>query len=76
MHCFGLACCGKIRKVPLIVDGEMKIQSVINMTNSADHRFGDAACFLPMQKCFMGYIADPKNFNEKDYKDMPHYKEQ
>lgn len=47
MHAMGLMCTGAARKVPLVVDGELKIQSVITCTSTADHRFGDASIWLP-----------------------------
>lgn len=48
MRAFGLSCAGKIRKVPQVIDGELKIQSVLNLTSTGDHRFGDAAIFIPL----------------------------
>lgn len=48
MRSIGLTCAGKIRKMPLVIDGELKIQSVLNTTSTGDHRYGDAAIFLPL----------------------------
>ena len=59
MRSVGLTCAGTIRKVPLVVDGELKIQSILTTTNTGDHRFGDAAIWLPLLKTFSGYMNDP-----------------
>lgn len=73
---FGLACTGKVRKSPVYVDGKLVIQDILTLTNCADHRYGDAALFVPMRSCFKGYFEDPKNFDPAKYKENAHYTEQ
>jgi pyruvate dehydrogenase E2 component (dihydrolipoamide acetyltransferase) len=50
MRAIGLTCCGAMKKTPVVVDGEVKIQQVMKTVSTADHRFGDAASFLPLQR--------------------------
>jgi pyruvate/2-oxoglutarate dehydrogenase complex dihydrolipoamide acyltransferase (E2) component len=61
--------------MPVVVDGELKIQSIMNTTNTGDHRFGDAAIFLPFRNCFRGYMEDPENFNPDSFKENVHWSE-
>jgi 2-oxoacid dehydrogenases acyltransferase (catalytic domain) len=74
-HTFGFTCVGAVRKVPLVIDGEIKIQSLVSFTNTGDHRFGDAAIFMPMLKVLQGYLGDPKGFDLTTVKEAVHWKE-
>lgn len=50
MGVLGLSCVGKTRKAPLMIEGhsEPQIQDVMTLTNTGDHRYGDAAIFMPL----------------------------
>lgn len=75
MKSIGLTCTGTIRKMPVVVDGELKVQSVMTTSSTGDHRFGDASVFIPLQRCFTGYMSDPANFDHTAYKENLHYSE-
>jgi pyruvate/2-oxoglutarate dehydrogenase complex dihydrolipoamide acyltransferase (E2) component len=75
MHSIGLTCAGKIVKKPLMIDGKVEIQSVINTTSTGDHRFGDASVVLPLCNVFKFYLRDPKNFDLSSFKENVHYSE-
>lgn len=75
MHTLGLCCAGKIRKVPLMIDGKVEIQSVINTTNTGDHRYADAAVVLPLANVYKSYLTNPKDFDLTAFKENVHYKE-
>jgi pyruvate/2-oxoglutarate dehydrogenase complex dihydrolipoamide acyltransferase (E2) component len=70
-----LTCAGSIRQKPLVIDNEIKIQSVLNITSTGDHRFGDAAIFLPLEKTFLGYVANPEHFYLDSVKENLHWSE-
>jgi len=42
---------------------------------TGDHRYGDAAIFVTLFKVINDYLADPENFDQSKYKDIPHYSE-
>jgi len=50
MRSLGLSCCGKVRDVPLMIEGHdaPQIQQIVTLTSTGDHRFGDAAMFMPL----------------------------
>jgi pyruvate/2-oxoglutarate dehydrogenase complex dihydrolipoamide acyltransferase (E2) component len=48
MQHLGMTTMGALRKMPVVVDGELKIQQVMQTTNTGDHRYGDASIFLPL----------------------------
>jgi pyruvate/2-oxoglutarate dehydrogenase complex dihydrolipoamide acyltransferase (E2) component len=75
MRTVGSTQAGAIRKMPVVVDGELKIQSIMNTTNTGDHRFGDAAIWLPLSRCFSGYVQDPANFKPSNFKENIHWTE-
>ena len=76
MRCMGLFCTGKITKKPVVMENdEIKIQSMMNVVSTGDHRFGDASIFTKMNKTMMGYVADPANFDPTLYPESPHYSE-
>jgi hypothetical protein len=71
----GLICCGRIEKKALVIDNEIKIQDVVNLTSTTDHRLGDAATFLPYNRGLKGYLSDPANFKPEHYKANIHWTE-
>jgi len=75
MHSIGLTCAGKIVKKPMMIDGKVEIQSMINTTNTGDHRFGDASIMLPLCNVFKYYLKDPKAFDINSIKENVHYSE-
>jgi pyruvate/2-oxoglutarate dehydrogenase complex dihydrolipoamide acyltransferase (E2) component len=75
MRSIALICCGRTEKKVLAIDGEIKIQDVVNFTTTTDHRFGDAATFLPYMKSFKGYLADPTIYKPENYKANIHWSE-
>lgn len=77
MHAIGFFCVGSVVKKPIVdpKTGEIVIADMMNVTMTGDHRFGDAAIFTKMIKCFVGYLEDPENFKSEDYADNPHWSE-
>lgn len=75
MRTMGLFCIGSIVKKPIVVDDKIVIAPMMNVTQTGDHRYGDAAVFTPLTKAFKGYIEDPENFKTGDYKENPHWSE-
>lgn len=68
MRAMGLSCIGVVQKKAVVIDDEIVIQDMMNTTQTGDHRYGDAAIWMPFQKVLIGYIADAKNFHPEDYK--------
>ena len=64
-HCMSLICTGKIEKrVVANKDGTgYEIKSMMTSVATGDHRFGDAAIFIPFFNCLANYLADPENFD-------------
>jgi pyruvate/2-oxoglutarate dehydrogenase complex dihydrolipoamide acyltransferase (E2) component len=75
MRSIALLCIGRVEKKALVIDNEIKIQDVMNVTATSDHRFGDAATFVPFVRGFKGYLKDPANFKPEDYKANVHWSE-
>ena len=48
---------------------------MMTLVATGDHRYGDAAIFLPLFHSVRGYVTDPANYDEKKYKDVMHYSE-
>ena len=42
---------------------------------TGDHRYGDAAIFVPFFGALKGYVEDPENFDETKYKENARYDE-
>jgi hypothetical protein len=42
---------------------------------TGDHRYGDAAIFIPYFKSFIGYLEDPENFDFKNALEHAHWTE-
>lgn len=77
MHALGYICCGAIEK-RAIVEKEtdaIKVANMMTVVATGDHRYGDAAIFVPFFKMLRGYIEDPKNFDEASVKANVHYSE-
>jgi pyruvate/2-oxoglutarate dehydrogenase complex dihydrolipoamide acyltransferase (E2) component len=76
VHAISLLCTGAIEKRVIVGENdEIKIANMMTCVGTGDHRYGDAAIFIPFFSAFRGYIEDPANFDHTKYKDVPHYKE-
>lgn len=77
VHQLGLICTGKIEKRAIVdtKDGDkIKVASMMTAVATGDHRFGDAAIFLPLVKVMRGFISDPENFDHTKYpENKPHW---
>ena len=62
-------------KKPIVVDDNIVIAPMMNITSTGDHRYGDAATFLNLHRSFAGYVRDPENFKTDDFKETPHWSE-
>lgn len=71
-----LICTGTIQKRPIVKeDGKIEAANMMTTIATGDHRFGDAAIMVPYFRTFRGFIEDPENFDEKQWKDVPHWRE-
>jgi len=71
-----LLCCGKIEKRAIVGENdEVKVANMMTLVATGDHRYGDAAIFLPLFHAVRGYVLDPANFDEKNFKENVHYLE-
>lgn len=61
--------------MPVVINGKIEIQDIMNTTQTGDHRFGDATIFRPLHRLFKGYMEDPENFKHEDYPENVHWKE-
>lgn len=76
MRSMSLFCIGKCEKKAIVDENnEIKVGNVLNMTSTGDHRYGDAAVFLPLMRCVTGFLADPENFDLAACKENPHWSE-
>ena len=75
MHSMALICTGKIEKRPIVVDDKVAIANMMTLVATGDHRYGDAAIFIPFFKSVTGYIDDPANYDEKNFRETVHYTE-
>jgi len=76
VHQMCLLCTGAIQKRVVVGENdEIKIAQMMTCTVTGDHRYGDAAIFIPFFSAFKGYITDPANFDHTKFKDVPHYTE-
>ena len=75
MHSMALLCTGKIEKRPIVKEDQVAISNMMTMVATGDHRYGDAAIFIPFFLSTRAYIEDPANYNEKDWKETVHYTE-
>jgi len=75
MRSMALICAGRVQKKPIVINNEIKIQDIVNLTATSDHRFGDAATFLPFYNVLKGYLEDPLNFKPDNYKRNLHWSE-
>ena len=75
-HTTSLICTGAIEKRPVVNEkGEIEIADMMTAVATGDHRYGDAAIFIPFFKCVRGYLDDPENFDHTKYPETIHYKE-
>jgi pyruvate/2-oxoglutarate dehydrogenase complex dihydrolipoamide acyltransferase (E2) component len=71
-----LLCTGAIQKRVVVGENdEIKVAQMMTCVGTGDHRYGDAAIFIPFFSTFKGYITDPANFDHTKFKDVPHYTE-
>lgn len=76
LHQMSLLCTGAIQKRAVVdKDDNITVANMMTMIGTGDHRYGDAATFIPFFSAFRGYVEDPDNFDHTKYKDVPHYKE-
>ena len=75
MRSLCLFCVGAIEKKPCVVGDEIKIQNMMNVTQTGDHRYADAATVHPLSRTFKGYIVDPENFKMSEWKENAHWSE-
>jgi len=75
MRVMGLFCVGAVIKKPIVVDDKIVIAPIMNVTQTGDHRYGDAAVFVPLNMAFKGYIEDPENFKTENFKENAHWSE-
>jgi len=75
MRTIGLFCVGAVAKKPAVVDDKIVIAPIMNVTVTADHRYGDAAIFIPLNKAFVAFIEDPENFKTENFKEHAHWSE-
>lgn len=75
LRVMGVACTGKVRKVPVVVGDEIVVQDMMNSTQTGDHRFGDASIWLPMKKAYQGYVEDPAGWDPASVKANVHWTE-
>ena len=78
LHQIALLCAGKIEKKTYVDtedDDKIKVASMMTSVATGDHRYGDAAIMAPFFGCYKGYIENPAEFDEKKYKDVPHWSE-
>ena len=78
VHSMALLCTGAIQKRAVVDEKDndsVKVRPMMTIAATGDHRYGDAAIFLPFFKTLRGYIEDPTNFDETKYKANVHYSE-
>jgi len=62
----GLLCCG-ITEKRAVVDqetNEISVKPMMTVVASGDHRYGDAAIWVPLFKTIKLFMKDPVNFDE------------
>ena len=61
---------GATTKKPMVVDDEIKIRNVINVTLTLDHRYTDGARAAPVYQKFLRYLHDPEKCGEEEAKEL------
>lgn len=56
---------GATVKKPMVVDDEVKIRDVVNVTLTLDHRYTDGARAGQIYKKFRDFLHDPEGFSAK-----------
>ena len=77
IHAMGLLCTGVIEK-RAIVDQKtdaIKVAKMMTCVGTGDHRYGDAAIFVPLFRTLRAYIEDPLSFDINKMKANVHYSE-
>jgi pyruvate dehydrogenase E2 component (dihydrolipoamide acetyltransferase) len=59
---------GATNKKPLVVDNEIKIRDVINITLTLDHRYTDGARAAKVYQKFIKYLDDPESCPKEESK--------
>ena len=78
LHQIALLCTGIIEKRTYVdtKDGDkIKVANMMTGVATGDHRYGDAAIMRPFFATFKGFLEDPPEFDEKQWKDVPHHSE-
>jgi len=53
---------GNIQKKAVVVDDEVKIRNVVNVSITLDHRYTDGSTAAPLYKKFISVLKDPEKF--------------
>ena len=77
VHQMGLLCCGKVEKRAVVDQetDEISVKKVMTVVATGDHRYGDAAIWVPCMKSIHEFMKDPENFDETKIKANVHYSE-
>ena len=76
LHAEILLCMGAATKKPYVDEAtnEIKIGTFIDITATLDHRYGDAAVFLPLYKTLFALGNDP-DYDVSKLPENPHWSE-
>lgn len=55
-----LATIGAAKKKPMVVNDQILIRDVVNVTLTLDHRYTDGARSMALYKTFCDYLNDPE----------------
>ena len=69
-----LVCTGAITKRPFVDtqdDDKIKVGHFMTAVGTGDHRYGDAATFVPFFKTMKIFINDPENFDHTKCPENP-----
>ena len=77
VNALGYVCCGVIEKRAIVDQKteEIKVAPMMTVIATGDHRYGDAAIFVPFFKMLKLYINDPAGHDESQVKANVHYSE-
>lgn len=77
VHAMGLVCIGATTKRPTVdkKTGELIAADMMTMVATGDHRYGDAAIWVPLFNMVRAIFEDPENFDETKVKGNVHYSE-
>ncbi len=61
---------GATTKKPMVVEDEIKIRNVINVTLTLDHRYTDGAQASGLYQRFVRFLHDPDKCAEEEAKEL------